>query len=163
MYCPVCGADNPQRVKFCKRCGSSMSLQVTKSRSEITPGKLTGMFWAIAILALGGLGVIFGCMVPLLALGFDHAPLTAMAFLGFATVFGIAGLLIRQLSRLVSIVQANAFEISAPANPTEYAQPPNTTEYAQPQITGQPRAVPSVTEHTTRNFDPVYKEQHTRE
>ncbi len=154
MYCPVCGADNPQRVKFCKRCGSSMSLKVAKSQSDITPGKLTGMFWAITLLALGGLGIIFGCMVPLTVLGLDHVLLAAVAFLGFVTIFGIAGLLIRQLSRLVSIAQASAFEISAPSN---------TADYAQPQITDQPRVVPSVTEHTTRNFDRVYEEQRIRE
>ena len=154
MYCPVCGADNPQGVKFCKRCGSNMNLQVARSRSDITPGKLTGMFWAIAILALGGLGIIFGCMVPLTVLGLDHVLIAAVAFLGFVTIFGIAGLLIKQLSRLISIVQASAFEISAPVN---------TAEYAPPQIAAQPRPVSSVTEHTTRNFDRVYEEQRTRE
>jgi hypothetical protein len=130
-----------------------MSLKVAKSQSDITPGKLTGMFWAIALLALGGLGIIFGCMVPLTVLGLDHAVLAAVASLGFVTIFSIAGLLIRQLSRLVSITQASAYEISAPTN---------TAEYAPPQITAQPRPVSSVTEHTTRNFDPVYKER-TRE
>ena len=150
MYCPVCGVDNPQGVKFCKRCGSSMSLQVAKSRSDITPGKLTGMFWAIAILALGGLGIIFGCMVPLTVLGLDHDLMAVLALLGFVTIFGIAGLLIRQLSRLVSLAQSSAFEISPPVN---------TAEYAPPQIAAQPRPVSSVTEHTTRNFDRVYEER----
>lgn len=154
MYCPVCGADNQQSVKFCKRCGASMSLPSTRSRSDITPDKLTGMFWSVAILALGGLGVILGCMVPLLAVGIDQRMMGIIALIGFVTIFGIAGLLIRQLSRLISIVQANPAQITT-AN--------TTAEYAQPQITGQPRPVSSVTENTTRNFDPIYTEQRTRE
>jgi hypothetical protein len=159
MYCPVCGADNQQSVKFCKRCGASMSLPSTRSRSDrsrsdITPDKLTGMFWSVAILSLGGLGVILGCMVPLLALGIDQKMMGILALFGFVTIFGIAGLLIRQLSRLISIAQAN---------PAQAANPNMTAEYVQPQITDQPRQVSSVTEHTTRNFDPIYKEQRTRE
>jgi hypothetical protein len=154
MYCPVCGADNQQSVKFCKRCGASLNLPATKSRSEITPDKLTGMFWAIAVLALGGLGVILGCMVPLVAVGMDYVLLAAVALLGFVTIFSIAGLLVRQLSRLISIVQAN---------PAQIAATNATAEYVQPQITGQPRPVSSVTEHTTRNFDRVYEEQRTHE
>jgi len=154
MHCPVCGADNQQSVKFCKRCGASMSLRSSRSRSEITPGKLTGMFWSVAILALGGLGVVLGCIIPLVALGLDQNLLARIAVLGFATVFGIAVLLIRQLSRLISIAQAN---------PVQLVAPNATAEYSQPQITGQPRPASSVTEHTTRNFDRIYEEQRTRE
>ena len=154
MYCPVCGADNQQSVKFCKRCGASMNLPATRPRSEIAPGKLTGMFWAIAVLALGGLAVILGCMVPLIALGLDKDLVAIVAFLGFATVFGIAALLIRQLSRLINFVEAN---------PVQVTNASTTAEYAPPQITGQPRPISSVTEHTTRNFDRIYEQQRTHE
>lgn len=154
MYCPVCGADNQQGVKFCKRCGASVNLPAARSRSEISPGKLTGMFWAIAILALGGLALILGCSIPLVALGLDKDLLAVVAFLGFVTVFGIAGLLIRQLSRLINLVEAN---------PVQVTNASTTAEYAPPQITGQPRPISSVTEHTTRNFDRIYEEQRTRD
>ena len=154
MYCPVCGADNQERVKFCKRCGASLNLPSARPRPEITPGKLTGMFWAIAVLALGGLGVILGCMVPLVALGIDHVLLAIVSFIWFATVFGIAGLLVKQLSRLINMVEAN---------PVQVTHASTTAEYAPPQITGPPRPVSSVTEHTTRNFDRIYEEQRLRE
>ena len=89
-----------------------------------------------------------------MALGMDRVLLAIVSFIGFMTVFGIAGLLIKQLSRLINLVEAN---------PVQATNASITSEYQQPQITAQPRPVSSVTEHTTRNFDRIYEEQRTRE
>jgi hypothetical protein len=89
-------------------------------------------------------------MVPLLALGIDQKIIGILALVGFVTVFGIAGLLIRQLSRLVSMVQTN---------PAQVVSPGAVADTGQAQIPAPPRPITSVTEHTTRNFDPVYEER----
>ena len=154
MYCPNCGADNLEGVKFCKRCGASINLPAARPCVEIAPGKMTGMFWSIAVLALGGLALILGCMAALIALGLDKDLLAVVTVLGFVTVFGVAGLLIRQLSRLINFVESN---------PVQVAHASTLADYAPPQVTGQPGPVSSVTEHTTRNFDRIYEQQRTRE
>jgi hypothetical protein len=132
-----------------------MSPPAPGARGEITPAKLTGMFFSVAVLALGGLAVILGCMIPLLALGIDQKMLGILAMFGFMTVFGIAGLLVRQLSRVISMIQANPAQI-VPQNAS--------ADYGQAQIPAPPRPVTSVTEHTTRNFEHMLnRERVTRE
>jgi hypothetical protein len=69
--------------------------------------------------------------------------------------FGISGLLIRQLSRVMNVyLQSHVKEESGQ---------PELGERQRPQIeAAREVVVPSVTEHTTRSFEPVYEERNTR-
>jgi hypothetical protein len=109
-------------------------------------GKLTGMFWAVAVFGLGGLSLFVGGLLGMVAMGVDSEKLTILAAFSILTILVISVLLIIQLSRLVSTVIGSAGAASiGKQRPIEVDSPP--------QIDSPPLSMPSVTEHTTRSFD----------
>jgi hypothetical protein len=175
MYCPSCGVENAYGLRYCKRCGENLNNQSNAvggsfkkvKRGEYgweieeveTPGinmkKLTGMFWAVAVFGIVSLLSLFGSMIPLTVLGAGRHVTVPLLIFGASAIVVISGMLIRQLSRLISMA-----EYSQPA-PRRVTMP---TEQNYPQVAAPPRSVSSVTEHTTRNFDhSAYNEQRTGE
>lgn len=181
-YCPSCGSENSHGLRYCKRCGESLGqstndLEKQQNTQGATikrvkqgqygwdieeiepPGvsvkKLVGMFWAVAVFGFLSFGIMFGCAIPLMIFGANRSILIPMFMFGSGAIVLIAWLLIQQLSRLVGMVEKDT---KAPRQTQANRQP----EPERPQIVAQPHAVGSVTEHTTRNFDPIYKEPGTR-
>lgn len=179
-YCPSCGSENSHGLRYCKRCGESLGqttndLEQQKNLHGATikrvkqgqygwdieeiepPGisvkKLASLFWAVAVFGFISLGTLIGCAIPLTIFGADRSTLIPMFMFGSAAIVVIAWLLIQQLSRLIGLVER---ENRMPRSISRLA------EHEQPRIAAPPRAVSSVTEHTTRNFDQVYKEPGTR-
>jgi hypothetical protein len=154
MNCPACGADNTYGLKYCKRCGESLNVPTTTAPSGFPLKKLTGMFWAIAVFGIAALGIMFGCAIPLMYLGGDRRTLIPLFGLGAGMTLMIVLMLIKQLARLVRLVEDEyraARQIGKPI------------EQTRPQIAAPPHAVSSVTEHTTRNFDQAYQAPRVRE
>ncbi len=164
MHCPNCGAEHTFGLKYCKRCGLSIG-EPPPQTMQVSGWGFTGAAWAIGLatvaICLGGLGIVvthafelFNPMAPGQSRSADPTPIAlAMIVFGSATIFGIAALLIRLFSRLLTTpVEA--------ARPAQFIKP-GITEYPVAQIPGQP--VSSVTEHTTRNFERLYEEQRARE
>ena len=179
-YCPSCGSENSHGLRYCKRCGESLGqptndLEQEKNMHGATikrvkqgqygwdieeiepPGinvkKLASMFWAVAVFGFISFGILFGCAIPLKIFGADRSILIPMFMFGSGAIVMIAWLLIQQLSRLIGMVER---ENKSPRPISRQPEP------ERPQIVAPPRAVSSVTEHTTRNFDQVYKEPGTR-
>ncbi|HEX5733203.1 MAG TPA: hypothetical protein VF131_10235 [Blastocatellia bacterium] len=164
MHCPNCGAEHTFGLKYCKRCGLSLGDPPLQT-AQMSAWRLTGAAWAVGLatvaICLGGLGIVishaFDLLRPLHAgqsMSADPTPIAlAMIVFGSATIFGIAALLIRLFSRLMSVpVEA--------VRPAQFIKP-GINEYPVAQIPGQPLS--SVTEHTTRNFERLYEEQRARE
>ena len=154
MNCPSCGADHTYGLKYCKRCGESLNVPTTIAPSGFPLKKLTGMFWAIAIFGIAALGTMFGCAIPMLVFGADKRMLVPLFGMGMGVTVLIALMLIKQLARLVQLVEDEyraARQIGKPI------------EQTRPQIAAPPHVVSSVTEHTTRNFDQIYQEPRVRE
>lgn len=146
MFCANCGFRSTPGVNFCKQCGASLNFTSTLTENQARPPRVAGMFWAIALFGLGSLSVLMGSIIALAALGADEEAIVPAAIFGTAGIVIIAWLLIRQLSRLISLYQ-NYTEPSPKVGQTQ--------DRVYPQIEAPPRMVSSVTEHTTRNFDPV--------
>jgi hypothetical protein len=167
MYCPHCSAEHTFGLKYCKRCGGSLSDPPPPQTGEVSSWRLTGSAWAIGLatvaICLGGLGIVFSHafdlarpLSPGQSMSVEATPIAlAMIVFGSATVFGIAALLIRLFSRLLNTPQATT-------RPAQFIKP-GMAEYPVAQISAQPVGISSVTEHTTRNFDRVYEEQRARE
>ena len=147
MTCPGCGAETSSGSNFCKLCGSSLTSQ-PPSEGRLNPARLTGMFWAVAIFGLGGLAILFGTALPMVLTGIDGQIVIPIVALGAGATLIIAALLIKQLSRLITMMD------SFTAFPSQRTF--SKASVPKPQQLGAPLAgFSSVTEHTTRNFEPA--------
>lgn len=110
----------------------------------------------LAVLTLGGFaGIIEGARALALTLhGENNDPIVALIVVGLLTLLTVDIFLIRQLSRVITLALSSAGQtklkkqkaIAAPRAPQ--LQKPNTARL---------EPAPSVTEHTTRFFKPVYR------
>jgi len=165
MYCPNCGAESTFGLNYCKRCGGNLS---DTAQPVSAPGKniLVAVVLAAATVAivLGGLGIVFNEALYLIGPqtpGMVAPTHNADAIAGMMIVFGTAAItlvtvmLIKLFSRMMGIGSTapkpvrsvNAF--SPQARPAE--------------ITAPPIVMHSVTEHTTRNFEPRVRQRDTSE
>ncbi len=150
MYCQTCGSALAHKTNYCNRCGTQLA--PTKETSlEKTPAEkrldeyLDGLFW----ISVFGLAFIIGGTVLLHKMGlrelivFGYLILSSTVFLiNFG--FGLWGAL--------SIMRTRDGKLTM--------QPGHDTrELTPPQIEPLPISVTSVTENTTRSFEPVEQER----
>jgi RsiW-degrading membrane proteinase PrsW (M82 family) len=157
MYCPSCGIDSVDGLKFCKRCGAGLSASTTPIEPQASSGKAMGtMLFLVALVSIAGFIALFSTVYSLAERpGFDPRSLIAIMAFGGATVLGVIGLLVWLLLRLTGY---------QPAAHHEKTEKTLARDYAPQQLPASPLSMPSVTENTTRNFDPaVYREKGARE
>lgn len=158
MYCASCGLEVTKELSYCNRCGANLKPLVA-AQAGVAPPKLVGAAWAISIavtlVTLLGFGMVFGVVMTLIERGISLSP-GGMALVFFALLFilTIAVLLIRQLSRVLSIAQ--------PPIETAQAPRPRIVEAVVPELGAARPPIASVTDHTTRTLEPVYKERDTQ-
>ena len=157
MYCPSCGANYEQKINYCKKCGANLTPTGNVIEFHLPRLRTTGMTWAIAAFGFAGL-----LTAILTAAGLFSNDLPTRDVFGFFImillfVAGISGVLIWQLSRIISTWQEAMRQAAQKAQSelqaqTQAALPPQT---AQPvQLSAVPERLPDVTEHTTRSFKP---------
>ncbi len=148
MYCPSCGAEQAQGLKYCNRCGANLT-----QANEASSSRLASMVWAISVaitlITIGGFVMAFIFGMEFMS---RHENITA-TFL-FLVVFllvilGIAALLVRQLARLVSAYLEKGGTKAGPLALPEA----RTVRLAAPQ-----EPVSGIAEQTTRRFEPAPKE-----
>ncbi|HSB28629.1 MAG TPA: zinc ribbon domain-containing protein [Pyrinomonadaceae bacterium] len=151
MYCPSCGNEIAVELKYCNRCGANLSLPTTTQFVSAAPVKLAVPTIALGLTIVCGLGIIIAGAGQLAIVGVPPAALVWMVLFAVATLLGCTGLLIRFLTKMVTI-QREVISTTQPAQ-----QP----LIARPQVQQlPPRFEPgtSVTENTTRTFSPAYTE-----
>ena len=168
MYCPVCGAESTQGLNYCKRCGSNLAaptnpIRSSENRPSVRVGPVAGAAWATALatvaVTLGGLGIVFsyafGLLRPIYPGSTPVSGAAAIAGLmimfGSATVFGTVALLIRLFSKVLGLGQESH-------DSNHFGKQQNTGEHRPAQLPAPPPGIPSVTEHTTRTFEPRKQE-----
>jgi hypothetical protein len=176
MYCSTCGVLATPGLRYCKGCGerfidTNPLLETAPPQASSSKG---GAAWAIAMattaITLGGLGIIFSHVVnivsPRWGAGIPRNPGETIPIAILMIVFGttavsiIVFMLIRLFIRLMNLppepkrTAKNSQPIADQFRSTHMNVPP------PPQIQAPPISRPSVTEHTTRNFDPVYSREH---
>ena len=165
MYCPSCGTEILQEMSYCNRCGASLKAVVSQAEdAPVSRVSATGAAWAIsaavAFITLGGFALIFAMVMALVTRGipFTDGP-TAMIVFALLVILVVDWLLIRQLPRLLGLFQFKSEK-----------EQPKKTERKKQELSGRPRPqiaapfepVSSVTDHTTRTFEPVYRERDTQ-
>ncbi len=157
MYCPSCGTESPPELSYCNRCGANLKTILTPA--TVPAKKLVGAAWAIStaitLVTLGGFGMVFAIVLALIGSGMNISEGGMVLILvSLLIILAIDVLLVRQLSRVLSMPQSSS---DAPA-----ARMQNLSEKPVQQISAAREPISSVTDHTTRTFEPIYRERDTQ-
>ncbi|MDX6694327.1 MAG: hypothetical protein QOF02_1930 [Blastocatellia bacterium] len=153
MFCSACGAEAPGELNYCNRCGASLNVPVTAPAPPAAQMSLTKLALIIGFMLIIGMIIVFVSAGEFLRHGLDQPIVVLLALSGLAMLFGVSALLIRLWS------QVNG--LSAPSQPRRVQTPPQPNIYAPPpaaQLPPRPANFGSVTENTTRTFDPIYRD-----
>jgi hypothetical protein len=152
MYCSSCGVAVAPGLSYCNYCGEKLSSakrdSIIKS-PEVKPETLVGAMVFAFVFGLGAITVLMGVMKAVLRL--EVGMVLAFALLSFLIMLSLEGVFIRLLLRR----KRGAEE----ASDTEFLTGQATRELDAAQARVLPEPLPSVTEHTTRAFDPIYPER----
>ena len=162
MYCPSCGTEYTIELKYCNRCGANLGSGL-EQQPQINPVNVTKPALVIGaimiILTLAGFGLVIGGAIEL-SHNARYVPgsIGAIVLIGMLSILTIDIFLVRQLSKLISA----ALSSSTPTQPRRPNVLANPSLVPLPQSpTARLQGVPSVTEGTTRFFEPAYREPST--
>lgn len=151
MYCSSCGVAVARGLSYCNYCGAKLTAEkgdrVVKS-AEPKPELLVCAMVSAFVLGLGAISVLIGVMKAVL--NFNEGAILAFTLLSFLIMLSIEGVLVRLLFR-----RKRGNEESGEVLLKEQT----TRELDAAQVRTLPEAMPSVTEHTTRAFEPIYIER----
>ena len=157
MYCPSCGVAVAQGLSYCKHCGEKLSGAkgdaVVKS-SEVKPELLVSAMVAVFVLGLGAIAVLIGVLKQVA--GFDLPFLLVATMLSFVLMLVVEGVIIGLL------LKGKRGAKEAEASDTERLKGQTTKGLGGAQARVLPEPVPSVTEETTRAFEPIYSERKSK-
>src|SRR5688572_24739660 len=105
MHCPTCGAQLPQALSYCNRCGANLNL-VKHRDGTIAPGKTIDniLGWMVST-AIPILGIILGALVLMKKGHIAEEFGTAFVILSALTLLVLEGIFVAQLRRLNKGVQ----------------------------------------------------------
>ena len=156
MFCQSCGTALTKGLTYCNRCGARAAPSALTDVKKTD--KLAEVVYVLAtfasVVSLGGLAVVYFLVRELLRSGFEQSRIVVVTFFCLLAVVGLAGLLIKQMSRALGV-----FLHPGPGQGPEAAETPELTGRQTAQIEAPREPVSSVTDHTTRTFDPVYEER----
>jgi len=157
MYCSSCGAAVAHGLSFCNYCGAKLNgekgdslVKTTELRAEsLIISGMIGLF----VTGLLAISVLMGVMKRVLDLNVGQV--LAFTLLSFLIMLSIEGVLISRLFRRKSGTKAT--------DDTALSKGQTTRELDAAQPRALPDPVPSVTEHTTRAFEPVFRERTSKD
>jgi hypothetical protein len=154
MFCSTCGAALTKGLSYCNRCGAKTALSTSPLESNTSPpDKLPEIIFMLGVVSgaviIGGFIFIFLLIEKLLDKALPPSAIMAFMMMSMAAVFAISWLLIRQFTRTLNIyLRTDEKEKSKQLE----AQP-------SPQLEAPREPLSSVTEHTTRAFEPSLRER----
>ena len=152
MYCSSCGVAVAQGLTYCNYCGSKLGGAKgdnLNTSPEVKPELLVSAMAGVFILGLVAIGMLMGIMKAILRL--DAGVILGFAVLCFLIMLFLEGVFLRLLFRRKRGTKE--------AGDIVRLKGPETKELDAAQARVLPEPVPSVTEHTTRAFDPIYSER----
>ena len=137
MYCANCGTQLVQELSYCNRCGYDV-----RTRSQSSTGSLARFFTAFTLLAVIGLGLMFGGALSFKNAGFTEEFIGLFVVCMFVLVGFAEVMLVTNLSKL-----------SGAKDSKKRSLPPPQQDLRLPQASNLGEPVPSVTENTTRALE----------
>jgi hypothetical protein len=152
MYCSSCGVAVAQGLTYCNYCGAKVSGAKGDSVNEspaVKPEMLVAAMVFVFVLGLAAITMLMGMMKAVL--GFNVGLIIAFTLLSFLIMLSIEGVIVRLLLRRKRGTEETGETVQLKGQAT------NELDAAHARALPEP--VSSVTEHTTRAFEPVYKER----
>jgi hypothetical protein len=152
MYCSSCGVVVTQGLSYCNYCGAKSSDAKSDSiikSPEVRPETLVGAMVFAFVFGLIAITVLMGVMKAVLHL--EVGLILAFTLLSFLIMLSLEGVFIRLLLRRKRGAEG--------AGDTGQLKGQATRELDAAQGRVLPEHMPSVTEHTTRAFDPISRER----
>ena len=157
MFCPYCGTESAQGLKYCNRCGGNL-LPLAQAGAQESRAVVVapGAAWAAGLTTMAviviGLGIIFPIATELTSHGMAPVAVVFIALFIALAVTGCAAMLLRFWSSLFGIGGARQDASAAAALPGHKAH--DTRDLDAPHFDSlNPAPVPSVTEQTTRTLE----------
>ncbi|HXD30419.1 MAG TPA: hypothetical protein VN643_04865 [Pyrinomonadaceae bacterium] len=149
MYCSSCGGAVARALSYCNHCGAKLG-GYEDERAVSGEDKYRGLLVSAIVGGMVlGLGVIIGLIAVMQEVAHFHLGLLiTFTSLSFFLLFAIETVLITQLLRHSKRAPAGLDERRSLPQPT-------TKELEGTHARALPDPVPSITEHTTRAFEPV--------
>ena len=145
MYCSTCGVVVADSLSYCNHCGARISRsngdQANLTR-DLNPGLLVYAMLATFIFGLVAIAILLGVMKSVL--GLEAGQILGFAVLSFLIMLFLEGVFLSFLIRRTRSAEERA---------TAELMGHRTKELEAPQMQ---EPVSSVTDHTTRAFEPIY-------
>src|SRR5690242_1115118 len=152
MFCSTCGVAVPDSLSYCNHCGARISTPNSgkvASAGAVKPELIVAAMVTVFIFGLLAMAVLLGVMKT--ALGLEVGQILAFAVLSFLLLVSIEGVFVLLLFR-------RNREAKEPAT-KELTGKHATKELTEPQVQALREPLTSVTDHTTRAFEPLYPNQ----
>ena len=151
MYCSSCGVAVTQGLSYCNFCGAKLKGEKGDIAIKSSAPRPESLVWAmVAVLVFGFVAIMF-LMMAMKMVGLNVGQILAFTILSFLIMLLVEGVFIWQLFHR----KRGAEEAADTAQSKE--QSTKELDASQPRMLAEP--VPSVTEHTTRTFEPIYRER----
>jgi len=153
MYCSSCGVAVSQGLTYCNYCGAKLTGEKGDNAIKSSEVKPESLVWGmVAVLVFGFVAIVF-LMMAMKMVGLNVGQILAFTILSFLIMLLVEGVFIWQLWR-----RKRGAEETGAALSKEQA----TKELDVAQARVLPEPMPSVTEHTTRAFEPIYRERKSK-
>jgi hypothetical protein len=150
MYCSSCGGAVTRDLSYCNHCGARLTKTNEREPARLTPLAIENLVWAMVAVFVVGLGGTIGLMAVMKDVFGSSNPGLIIAFtlLVITLTIAVEGVLIWTLLRRQNVTREHT--------DPERLKKTATKELNTPQPLTLPEPLPSVTEHTTRAFEPVF-------
>lgn len=149
MYCSSCGVAVAQGLTYCKNCGARLnSGDRDDTQPDVRPGSLLTLMVATFVMGTVVITMLMGVMKVILH--FDLGLIMAFTLLSFLIMLTLEGIFIKLLF-------SGKRDDREPRETQQNNRATTKELEAKSRLPIEP--IPSVTEHTTRAFDPVYSER----
>ena len=152
MYCQACGVAITHSMRYCNRCGTALvtpleATEIKKSEKRLDD-YLDGLFW----ITVFGVALTVGGMVALKKLLFSDGFIIAFLVLSSSAFLINLALSLWVIYGIVKRSKATRVLVESTIPDTSELEPKQADPGALPPVS-------SVTENTTRSFEPIYNKR----